>query len=85
MGRNARARKSAMIMWRRRNLTWALTILSLIGVVLNIHKRKECFYIWAVTNFGWAVYDFAIGAMAQGALFAVYFCLAIWGIVKWKG
>jgi len=65
-------------------MTWLLTILSLVGVILNIHKRKECFYIWGVTNAGWAIYDFAIGAPAQGTLFAVYFALAIWGIVKWK-
>lgn len=65
-------------------MTWLLTLLSLIGVVLNIHKRKECFYIWAATNLGWAIYDFAIGAVAQGVLFSVYFGLAVYGIAKWR-
>jgi len=65
-------------------MTWLLTISSLIGVVLNIYKRRECFYIWAVTNAGWAVYDFKNEMPAQGTLFAVYLGLAIWGIVKWK-
>jgi len=63
---------------------WAVTIASLIGVVLNIHKKRSCFYIWAVTNFTWMIYDWNIGAKEQSALFAVYFCLAIYGIVKWK-
>lgn len=58
--------------------------MSLVGVVLNVKKRKECFYVWGVTNFCWAVYDFSIGAFAQSALFAVYFLLAIWGIVEWN-
>lgn len=63
---------------------WAITVASLIGVVLNIHKNRACFYIWAVTNFSWMVYDWRIGAHEQSALFAVYFVLAIWGIIKWK-
>ncbi|MBI4708223.1 MAG: hypothetical protein HY761_09935 [Candidatus Omnitrophica bacterium] len=64
-------------------MSWILVALSLFGVVLNIYKRKECFYIWGITNAGWAIYDFMIGAVAQGALFSVYFVLAIWGIWKW--
>jgi nicotinamide riboside transporter PnuC len=65
-------------------MSWILVLLSLAGVVLNIYKRKECFYLWAVTNIGWAMYDFAIGAIAQGILFTVYSGLAVWGIFKWQ-
>lgn len=65
-------------------MSWLLVLFSLLGVILNIHKRKECFVIWGITNAGWAVYDFRIGAVAQGVLFTVYFGLAIWGIIKWK-
>jgi nicotinamide riboside transporter PnuC len=64
---------------------WAVTILSIVGVVLNIKKRKECFFIWAFTNAAWCIYDFVIGAYAQAALFAVYFVLAIWGLIEWAG
>jgi len=64
--------------------TWLITILSIIGVVLNIHKRKECFYIWAVTNFAWMVIDFYKEIYSQSALFAVYFLLAVYGIIKWR-
>jgi len=62
---------------------WPITVLSIIGVILNIHKRKEGFIIWLFTNGSWCVYDYMIGAYAQSALFAVYFCLAVWGLVKW--
>ena len=61
-----------------------LTILSIIGVILNIHKRRECFIIWIATNGLWAIYDFKIGAWEQGILFTVYFGLAIWGLLKWQ-
>jgi len=63
---------------------WIITVLSIIGVVLNIRKRKECFYLWTFTNAAWAIYDLSMGAYAQAALFAVYFILAIWGIFEWK-
>jgi len=65
-------------------MTWILTVISIVGVVLNIHHRRECFAVWMFTNASWAMYDFSIGATAQGALFTVYFGLAIWGFVKWK-
>ena len=65
-------------------MSWILVVLSLAGVVLNIYKRRECFYIWAVTNAGWAIYDYMIGSCAQGVLFTVYFMLAVWGIIKWR-
>lgn len=60
------------------------TGLSIIGVILNIHKRKECFIIWLITNIAWAVYDFKIGAWEQGWLFIVYAVLAMWGLWKWR-
>lgn len=63
---------------------WILTALSLIGVVLNIKKQKSCFIIWAGTNASWAAIDFNAGLNAQAALFAIYFCLAIWGLIEWR-
>ncbi len=65
-------------------MIWILTALSLIGVVLNIKKRKSCFYLWAFTNSSWAIIDFQAGISAQGLLFSVYFLLAIWGLIEWR-
>ena len=62
---------------------WMLTAASLVGVVLNIKKNKACFAIWAVTNAAWAVIDYNAGLTAQAALFAVYFVLAVWGLIEW--
>ena len=65
-------------------LTWSLTVAALVGVILNIKKMRVCFYIWAITNFGWMVVDFYEGIYAQSALFAIYFLLALWGIFEWR-
>ena len=64
--------------------TALLTILALIGVVLNIKRKRACFYIWLFTNAAWAVVDFYKGIPAQGILFTIYTALAIWGIIEWK-
>lgn len=63
---------------------WLLTALSLIGVVLNIKKRREGFICWIFTNAAWAIIDFQAGIPAQGALFTVYFVLAVWGLIEWR-
>ena len=63
---------------------WSIVAASLVGVVLNIRKRRECFYVWSVTNATWAAVDCYHGIYSQAALQAVYFALAIWGLVAWK-
>lgn len=65
-------------------MIWLLTGLSLIGVILNIKKRKVCFIVWSVTNGSWAIIDYRAGLQAQAALFAVYFLLAIYGLYEWR-
>lgn len=65
-------------------MTWLITFASIVGVVLNIKKRRACFAVWMCTNAAWCVYDFGIGAYAQSALFGFYFVLAIWGWCAWK-
>lgn len=64
-------------------MTWALAALSMVGVVLNIRKRRECFILWTGTNTTWAAVDFAHGLPAQGALMATYAGLAVYGWVAW--
>jgi len=63
---------------------WLLTILSLIGVIFNIKKKRICFLIWMCTNFLWMIIDFKKGIPEQGCLFAIYTGLAVWGWFSWK-
>lgn len=65
-------------------LTWGLTVLSIVGVVLNIKHRRSCFYVWALTNASWTVVDWWKGVYAQSALFLVYFVLALYGLWEWR-
>jgi nicotinamide riboside transporter PnuC len=65
-------------------MTWVLTFISLIGVVLNILKKRSCFLIWIVSNTVWAVIDFRKDIPAQGCLFTIYVILAIWGWLAWR-
>ncbi len=65
-------------------MTWILTLLSLIGVIANIYKKKWCFIIWMFTNLAWCIIDFHYKIYAQSALFFVYFILAITGLIKWS-
>jgi nicotinamide mononucleotide transporter len=65
-------------------MTWALTILSIVGVILNIYKNKWCFIIWAATNLAWMIVDYRYEIYSQAALQAVYLVLAVWGLWKWR-
>jgi len=50
---------------------------------MNIRKLRISFAIWFFTNAAWALYDFAHGLPAQGALMCVYAGLAVYGFVAW--
>lgn len=65
-------------------IPWIITLVSIIGVVLNIKKKRICFVLWSITNVSWCIYDFVIQAYAQSFLFLVYLGLSIWGIFEWK-
>jgi nicotinamide riboside transporter PnuC len=64
--------------------TWIITAASIIGVVANIYKRRWCFGVWLCTNTLWMIIDLKAGLYAQAFLFAVYVCLAAWGLMQWK-
>ena len=62
---------------------WILAAISLIGVVLNIRKDRRGFICWIFSNGAWSAVDYYHGLYAQSALFAVYFLLAVWGLIEW--
>jgi len=65
-------------------MMWFVAIFSLIGTVLNTHRKRAGFLFWIATNAAWVAYDLHKGAHAQAALMAIYLCLAIYGFFKWR-
>ena len=63
---------------------WSVSIASLVGVVLNIRHRRECFAIWGCTNVAWCVVDLYHGIYAQSFLQAVYAMLSVYGWLSWR-
>ena len=64
-------------------MLWALTAISIIGVILNIKKKRLGFVFWIFANGAWAVVNFKAGIPEQGFLFVVYLALAIYGYFAW--
>lgn len=65
-------------------ITWALTLLSMIGVVLNARKKVSGFWFWAVANAGWVAVNYRQGLWAQALLFGFYFMVSLYGIWAWS-
>lgn len=66
------------------HLSWIIAGAALLGTWLNIQKDRRCFVIWCCTNGFWTIYDSWHGLYAQATLFALYFCMAIIGLLRWK-
>lgn len=64
---------------------WIVTMISLIGSVLNARKSKWCFYIWILANTLWLIYDVYIGLYSRAALDIMQTIICISGIIYWKG
>ena len=65
-------------------IPWLVSAAALVGVVLNIRKRRECFAIWTLTNASWCVIDWQHGLFAQAALMSIYCILSLWGLWAWS-
>ncbi len=66
-----------------------VSILSLIGTILNIKKNRYCFLFWAGTNLVWCVSDVILSVqdqkfLSRALMFFIYFWLAVYGWFSWK-
>ena len=66
------------------NLTWILTVGSLIGGQLVIGKNKTGYIIWVFINALWLGYFTYKSLYASSFLFLVYLIQAIYGYFKWN-
>ena len=64
--------------------TWLITAVCLTGTVLNVKKNVLCFYLWAVGNIAWLVYDLLTGLYSRAMLDLLQLGFALWGILEWS-
>lgn len=65
-------------------ITWVITVISIIGAVLNAQKKISGFYFWIVANTAWVAIDVYSGVYAQAALFLFYFAVCVYGLYSWR-
>jgi len=65
-------------------ISWILTIIAISGAILNSQAKKEGFYLWLVSNFGFFLYNAFIGEIAMSILFLVYLFITVNGIRTWS-
>lgn len=65
-------------------IEYLATVLSLVGAVCNILKRKESFIIWFVANIIW-IYVMAERGIWGMVICQVVFCITcVIGYIKWS-
>ena len=61
-----------------------ITVLAVVGAVLNNRRRRSCFWLWLVSNAPSLGVHVAVGLWALAARDAIFFILAIEGLRRWK-
>ena len=65
-------------------LTYIVTAATMIGTIANSLQKRWCFYVWAVTNTFWMIYNMTIGQYAQGLIYCLNLILSVVGLVRRK-
>ncbi len=60
------------------------TVIAVVGVILNNHRLIACFWLWLVSNAASAGLHIHAGMYSLAVRDAVFFALAIHGLVMWK-
>ena len=65
-------------------ITYIVTAATMIGTIAYRLQKRWCFYILAVTNTFWLVYNMVIGQHAHGLIYALNLIMSVVGLVQWK-
>ena len=60
------------------------TLVAITGVVLNNRRRRECFYLWLVSNSLTLAIHVAAGIWSLAVRDAVFLGLAVDGLIRWN-
>lgn len=66
------------------DVTFVLSIISIIGAVLNAKQNVYGFYIWIFSNAGWIIVDIYLQLWGQIPFFVVCFFTSFYGIITWN-
>ncbi len=63
---------------------WTVTVIAVTGVILNNHRLRACFVLWLVSNSLSAGLHIHAGMTALAVRDAIFFILAIHGLICWS-
>lgn len=63
---------------------WIVTIICLVGTVLNVKKIRFCFILWTIGNLLWLALDLYNHLYSRALLDIIQLILAVWGYIAWK-
>lgn len=63
---------------------WIVTIICLVGTVLNVKKIRFCFILWTIGNLLWLALDLYNYLYSRALLDIIQLLLAVWGYIAWK-
>lgn len=66
-------------------IAYLVTAASIVGTIANSLQKRWCFYVWAVTNTFWMLYNAYNTPYAQSLLYVFNLVMAVVGLRKWKG
>lgn len=65
-------------------LSWTGSILSMIGALINIKKRWECWIIWTIANIFLITVAYHDNRYGLILMWLVYTALNVYGFYEWK-
>lgn len=65
-------------------IEWTATVLTLVGVILNIKRIRVCFIIWLVGNCLWFYMFITTQVWGMAICQAVFCATCVWGWHEWR-
>lgn len=65
------------------SVIWFMSLVCVIGSVLNVKKMSMSFVLWTISNIFWLAYDIYFKAYARSILDLVNLATSTWGIITW--
>ena len=65
-------------------LGWSLTIIMIVGAIMNARGNRWGFVVWIIDNFGWIAHNMMTGVYAQIPVWVAMNAISVYGFVKWS-